>query len=176
MSYSVDKSSLDENVFTITTESGVKYLVILQETAEDSGLWILHFLKELGKEAVSSEVFKTMKALEENLIQILEERGITSIMVYISGKDRNEIDQKTKVFTRWIEEPWEYQIDVDPIIRIQGIRKEIETMTNFIYLKKKIIQPTLQSVISENKFCTNCGTENKGFKFCPNCGQNLQQA
>ena len=23
------------------------------------------------------------------------------------------------------------------------------------------------------KFCSNCGTPNKGFKFCPNCGNKL---
>ena len=31
-------------------------------------------------------------------------------------------------------------------------------------------------VVSDIKFCFNCGIENKNYKFCPNCGQKLQQA
>ncbi len=171
MPYSIDKSLLSENVFKITTDSGAKYIIVLQETAEGSGLWTLSFLLEPEKRPLPSEVFKTMRILEENLLQILDEKGITSILVYIAGKDREEVDQKTKIFTRWIERPWEYVIESDPIIRIHGKRKEIQTMTNFIHLKKNL---NIETNINK-RFCTNCGTENKNYKFCPNCGNNLEQ-
>jgi hypothetical protein len=170
MPYTVDKTFLEHNVFRITTDSGVNYIILLHETSEDSGLWTLSFLVEPEKKPLPSEVFRTMKILEENLMEILEQKKIESLLVYITGKNRDEIDQKTKIFTRWIEDPWEYTIEKDPIIKIQGRREEIQVMTNFIHIKKKI-----NTENPKVKYCTNCGTENKNYKFCPNCGNNLEQ-
>ena len=100
MNFKVDNSILWDNVFFIETDSGVKYVAKLEETSPGSGVWTLFFLLVNGIPN-SREIFGTMNTLTENLINVLNQKGIDSLLVWIAGKDRKEIDQKTKVFLRW---------------------------------------------------------------------------
>lgn len=171
MAYLIDKSLLWDNTFSFITDSGTAYIAQLVETSPGSGSWTLNFILAYGSPKYS-EIFKTMKTLTDNLIETLDAKGIKSLVVFIDGQNRDEIDKKTKIFTRWIKSPWEYTIDESPEIRIQGVRSGFYPQTNFIHISKN-----LKLVIPENvkKYCTNCGTENKNYKFCPNCAYDLQQ-
>jgi hypothetical protein len=186
MVFKVDNSILWDNVFFIETDSGVKYVAKLEETSPESGVWALYFLLLSGIPN-SREIFGTMNTLSENLIDVLNQKGINSLLVWINGEDRKEIDQKTKVFLRWVEYPFEYTLDENPEIRIQGKNDVIYPNTNFIHIRRvnqeieKVEEQKIQTVhtetISNNKirFCFNCGEENKDYKFCPGCGTNLKQ-
>jgi hypothetical protein len=179
MIFKVDNSFLWDNAFFIETESGIKYVVRLDETSKYSGVWTLSFLLLSGTPN-SREIFGTMNTLSENLLDVLNEKNINSLLVWINGKDRKEIDQKTKVFLRWIKHPFEYTLDGNPEIRIQGKSDIIYPDTNFIYIKRissKKEEKKEENIILETKikFCFNCGEENKDYKFCPGCGTNLKQ-
>ncbi len=182
MIFKVNNSILWDNVFFIETDSGVKYVAKLEETSPGSGVWTLFFLL-LNGIPNSREIFGTMNTLTENLINVLNQKGIDSLLVWIAGKDRKEIDQKTKVFLRWVEYPFEYVLDENPEIRIQGKNETIYPKTNFIHIKRVVnrevrgVKKDVEVPISniKLKFCFNCGEENKDYKFCPGCGTNLKQ-
>lgn len=182
MIFKVNNSILWDNVFFIETDSGVKYVAKLEETSPGSGVWTLFFLL-LNGIPNSREIFGTMNTLTENLINVLNQKGIDSLLVWIAGKDRKEIDQKTKVFLRWVEYPFEYVLDENPEIRIQGKNETIYPKTNFIHIKRVVnqkveevkVKEEIQVTTSKVKFCFNCGMENKDYKFCPSCGANLKQ-
>ena len=184
MSYNIDNSLIWNNLFIFTTDSGTKYIAKFEEVSE--GIWTLDFQLSSG-EPLRSEIFKTMKVLGDNTSDFLDERGINTLLVYIAGSDRNEIDQKTKIFTRWIKTPWKYEVISNPIITIEGNRNHIQTNTNFIHMTRGseevvVIKSLVNKVVNEvvespvgAKFCFNCGLENNNYKFCPSCGTNLKQ-
>lgn len=180
MIFKVDNSILWDNIFFIETDSGVKYVAKLEETSPSSGVWTLFFLLVNGIPN-SKEIFGTMNTLTENLVNVLNQKGIDSLLVWIDGKDRKEIDQKTKVFLRWVEYPFEYTLDENPEIRIQGKNETIYPKTNFIHIRRVVNQEVKKDVqvqtptLNKVKFCFNCGMENKDYKFCPGCGTNLKQ-
>jgi hypothetical protein len=189
MSYNIDNSLIWNNLFIFTTDAGTKYIAKFEEVSE--GIWTLDFQLSSG-EPLRSEIFKTMKFLGDNTSDFLDEREINTLIVYIAGSDRNEIDQKTKIFTRWIKSPWKYEIISNPIITIEGNRNHIQTNTNFIHMTRgveevvvespvnKVVNEVVNEVVVESpvgiKFCFNCGLENNNYKFCPSCGTNLKQA
>ena len=185
MSYNIDNSLIWNNLFIFTTDAGTKYIAKFEEISE--GIWTLDFQLSSG-EPLKSEIFKTMKVLGDNTSNFLDEKGINTLLVYISGSDRNEIDQKTKIFTRWIISPWKYEVISNPIITIEGKKDHIQTNTNFIHMTRGVDEVVIESpvnkvidtVVTESpvgaKFCFNCGLQNNNYKFCPSCGTNLKQA
>ena len=173
MSYNIDNSLIWDNIFMFTTDLGSKYIVKFEEVSE--GIWTLNFQLESG-EPLRSEIFKTMKFLGDNTSNFLDEKGINTLLVYIVGSDRSEIDQKTKIFTRWIKSPWKYEVISNPIITIEGNRDYIETNTNFIHMTRGVEEVVINESPIGAKFCFNCGLENNNYKFCPSCGTNLKQA
>ena len=184
MAYNIDNSLIWDNLFMFTTDSGNKYVAKFAEVSD--GIWTLDFYLSSG-DPLRSEIFKTMKFLGDNTSNFLDERSINTLLVYISGSDRNEIDQKTKIFTRWIKSPWKYEVISNPIITTDGNRNHIQTNTNFIHMtrgvEEVVIESPVNKVVNELviespvgvKFCFNCGLENNNFKFCPSCGTNLKQ-
>lgn len=170
--FKIDRSLESDGVFQYTTDLGCKYLVSIRESAPNSGLAKLDFILISGSPS-NTEVFKTMRTLYEISTEYVLKKGFKNLILYIDGSDKKEIDKKTKVFTRWIDNNiWEYKIDPQPYIIIPNMRNGIiQFNTNAIFLKKKdnaILE------ISKSKFCHNCGKPNNNYKFCPNCGQNLQ--
>ena len=116
---------------------------------------------------------------------IIEKNNIENIIVTIDGKDQEEIDKKTKAFTRWIKKPWSYKVMKNPTIKIDGATKNIYVRTNIIHMFKTnepitpevvVKKEEIKNIPSQIKFCYNCGLENNNYKFCPGCGTNLQQA
>lgn len=184
MSYKIDNSLIWDNLFMFTTDAGTKYIAKFDEVSE--GIWTLNFQLESG-EPLRSEIFKTMKFLGDNTSNFLDEKDINTLLVYIAGSNRDEIDQKTKIFTRWIKLPWKYEIISNPIITIEGNKNHIQTNTNFIHMTRGVdevviespVNKVVDSVVIESpvgiKFCFNCGSENNNYKFCPSCGTNLKQ-
>jgi hypothetical protein len=177
MAYKINRE-LEWNQIQITSDSGVSYRIGLNETVYDSKVWIMDLILLSGKPS-TSEIYKTMGVIYDVLTEkngLLERSNITEVVSIIQGNNRDEIDKKTKVFTRWIKKPWKFDVKVNPIIEIQGKSKKIYLNTNVIHMKKNEQVEEKIELISDVKFCFNCGIENKNYKFCPNCGQNLQQA
>jgi hypothetical protein len=183
--YTIDRTIFWDNTVFFDSDNGTRYGVQLTETAPGSKVWTFNF-KLISGIPDQKEVFKTMGALQDVLLEpggLIEKNNVTRIIVLIDGKNRDEIDQKTKIFTRWIKSPWTFTVDSNPEIIIEGKRDQIYPNTHIIHIKKMdvIEQPvkveTKTSVnISNVKFCYNCGLENNNYKFCPSCGTNLKQA
>lgn len=173
----IDRSLEFLNVISFKSNSGVEYKLIVIETFPGSNIWTFSFQLISGKPN-TKEVFQTMKTIQQLMLEkngLVEKYNMREIILVIEGKDRDEVDRKTKIFTRWIEKPYYFEIISNPIISIEGKRENIYLDTNFIHIKKSNLPPEYKT--SEVKFCFNCGSENKeNYKFCPNCGQNLQQA
>ena len=183
--YTIDRTIFWDNTIFFDSDNGTRYGVQLIETAPGSKVWTFNF-KLISGIPDQKEVFKTMNALQDVLLEpggLIEKNNVTRIIVLIDGKNRNEIDQKTKIFTRWIKSPWEFTVDSNPEIIIEGKRDQIYPNTNVIHIKKTDfveksvdIETKKPINISNIKFCYNCGLENNNFKFCPGCGTNLKQA
>ena len=92
MAYLIDKSLLWDNTFSFITDSGTAYIAQLVETSPGSGSWTLNFILAYGVPKYS-EIFKTMKTLADNLIETLDAKGIKTLVVFIDGQNRDEIDK-----------------------------------------------------------------------------------
>jgi len=184
--YTIDKSTSWDNTIFFSSDNGIKYGVQLSETSTGSNLWTFNF-KLISGIPDQKEVFKTMGVLQDVLLEpggLIEKNNVNEIVVFIDGKSREEIDQKTKIFTRWVKSPWTFSVESNPEIIIEGKRDQIYPNTNFIHIKKTNIIEPIKSIetnktpinVSNIKFCYNCGLKNNNSKFCPGCGTNLQQA
>jgi|688.fasta_scaffold364307_2 hypothetical protein len=180
MSYVIDKGMEWDGIYKYTTDSGISYMVKIHETAPGSGYWTIDFIKLSKDSGNVREVFSIMSMLMELSMGYADIRNIQNVIIFISGENREQINQKTRIFTRWIKDYWNYQIVSNPEVIIPGKRDgRITIPTNGIFMTRKqgLVTPiettTLSSV--EIKFCYNCGTENNNFKFCPKCGTSLQQ-
>lgn len=168
--YKINRTLSDDGVYQYTTDSGVKYLAKISESSPSSGLWTLNFVLIEGSPSIR-EVFTTMNTLTEASMEYLDSVGAKTAIFFIDGNNSDEIDQKTRIFTRWISQYWDYDIISNPEIVIPGKRDgKITIQTNAISMKRK------SNVITSSNFCQNCGNPNTGSKFCPNCGTNLQGA
>lgn len=170
MVYQVNKSLWDDNCFSFKTETGTDYICSMMRTAPESNLWTFQF-NSSKEDFDNREIFTVMNTIEKYILELTELRDIDKVVVYIQGKNRQEIDKKTKIFTRWIKDPWSVKV-VDS--RELPIAQRFDFNTNIILMTKNIKENSINQI--SMKFCFNCGSENKDYKFCPNCGTNLQQA
>lgn len=183
--YTIDRTLYNNNIVSFDSDSGTKYSIYLSEISPK--IWTFNF-KLVSGTPDRKEVFKTMGILHDILLEpdgLIERNNIKQIIVFIDGKNRDEIDQKTKIFTRWIKSPWEFVVNYKPEIVIGGVREQIYPDTNIInIIMTNVIQKTIENTNSINtnsintsnvKFCSNCGSKNNNYKFCPSCGKNLQQ-
>lgn len=180
MSYIIDKDMEWDGIYKYTTDSGISYMAKIHETAPGSGFWTIDFMKMSKDEGDFKEVFSIMNTLIELSMDYADQKNIQNVIIFISGENREKIDQKTRIFTRWIKDYWDYQIISNPEMLIPGKRDgRIIIPTNGIFMtrKKGLVTPIQTTKLSsvEVKFCYNCGTENNNFKFCPKCGTSLQQ-
>lgn len=178
--YTIDKSISWDNIIVFSSNNGTKYGVQLLETSPGSKIWTFSF-KLIEGIPDKKEVFKTMSVLQDVLLEpggLIEKNNVSEFFAFVDGKSREEIDQKTKIFTRWIKSPWVFNIESNLEITIEGKRDKIYPNTNFIHIRKTdVIETNKTSInLSNIKFCYNCGLENNNYKFCPGCGANLQQA
>jgi len=170
--FKLDKTLESDGIYQYTTDNKVKYAVRISESSPGSGLASLDFMLVSGNPS-SSEIFKTIGTLYQLATEYVEKKKLKHILLTIDGPNRTEIDQKTKIFTRWIDtDIWDYQITSNPEILIPGKRNgSIILQTNSISMKRKEDVATKQS-----KFCGNCGNSIIiGNKFCGNCGNSLQE-
>lgn len=177
MSYLVDKSLAWNGIFQYSSESGTNYLVKISESAPNSNFWTMDF-KKLSGEPSSTEVFRIMNTLFEVAMEYVDEKKIDSALLLITGSSKEEMEQKTKIFVRWLKDNWDLQILEKPEFTIKGYKRSYVLPNNGIFIKRKtVINNTPTSPVPKFtiKFCYNCGTENDGFQFCPNCGTNLKQ-
>lgn len=172
--FKIDRSLEPEGIFKFKTDSGCEYMASIHESAPKSGLATLDIVLLSGQPS-PIEVFRTMRTVYDVSTEYVLKKGFKDLIFYIDGRNREEIDQKTNIFTRWINtDIWEYRIDSQPYIVIPNKRNGIiQLNTNAIVIKKK------DNVVVETtklNFCYNCGEPNNNYKFCPSCGSNLQQA
>lgn len=180
MSYVIDRGMEWDGIYKYTTDSGISYMAKIHETAPGSGFWTIDFIKLSKEDGDAREVFTIMNTLIELSMEYAEMNNIQNAIIFINGENREQINQKTKIFTRWIKDYWDYQVVSNPQVFIPGKRDgRITIPTNGIFMtrKKNLITPIKETKLStvEIKFCYNCGTENNNFKFCPKCGTSLQQ-
>lgn len=179
MTFQIDRSLSADGVYQFSTDNNIKYLIKISESSPGSGLATMDFVL-LSGEPTAIEIFRTMGTLYELTSEYVDLKGINNILVYINGSNRNEIDQKTRIFTRWInQEFWSHTVVSNPQVTIPNKRDGtyilptnaiIMTRKAVVIVKKEVVQPPSVDI----KFCFNCGTENNNFKFCPKCGKNLQ--
>jgi hypothetical protein len=180
MSYIIDKELEWDGIYKYTTDSGISYMAKIDETAPGSGYWTIDFIKLSKNDGNVREVFAIMNTLIELSMEYADIKNIQNVIIFINGENRDLIDQKTRIFTRWIKDYWDYQIVSNPEMVISGKRDgRINIPTNGIFMTRKqgIVTPIQTTKLSsvDVKFCYNCGTENNNFKFCPKCGTSLQQ-
>jgi hypothetical protein len=180
MSYIIDKELEWDGIYKYTTDSGISYMAKIHETAPGSGYWTIDFIKLSKNDGNVREVFAIMNTLIELSMEYADIKNIQNVIIFINGENRDLIDQKTRIFTRWIKDYWDYQIVSNPEMVISGKRDgRINIPTNGIFMTRKqgIVTPIQTTKLSsvDVKFCYNCGTENNNFKFCPKCGTSLQQ-
>ena len=122
MSYIIDKSLEFCNTISFKTDSDVKYSITFNETAPESKVWTFS-LKLVSGEPTDKEIFKTMEVVNKIITEkggIAERNNIKRVIVVIEGEDEQEIDKKTKVFTRWIKKPWKYEITFGYFLQWNG--------------------------------------------------------
>jgi len=177
--FQIDRSLSSDGVYQYTTDNGVRYIVKISETAPGSGLATMDFILLAGSPS-AIEIFRTMGTLYELAFEHVESKNYKNILVYITGSNREEIDQKTRIFTRWVNpEFWDHQIVPNPQIIIPGKRNGTYMLpTNAIVMTRKntTVSVPAPAPSVDIKFCYNCGEENNNYKFCPKCGTNLQGA
>lgn len=135
MSYFIDRSLENFNTIIFKTDCGIEYSVNLSQTATNSSTWVINFALLKGVPN-NKEVFKTMCTLYEILNEMTQKNNIRDIIVTIAGKDTEEINKKTKIFTRWIKYPWTFDVKYNPEITILGKRERVYTNTNVIRMTK----------------------------------------
>ncbi len=179
MEFDLDKSLSWSGIYRYSTENGTQYLAKVSETAKNSGLWTLDFVK-LSGEPSPIEVFKILNTLFIACMEFVNQNNITKAYLAITGENSEEISKKTIAFTRWIKDYWDYQIVDNPQFRISGKKESLTIPTKVIFMNRKSTNISTTTTSDTNnslmKFCPNCGTQNNNFQFCPNCGTNLKQA
>ena len=137
--YTIDRTLFYNNIVSFDSDNGTKYSIYLSEISPK--IWTFNF-KLVSGTPDQKEVFKTMGILHDILLEpdgLIERNNIKQIIVFIDGKNRDEIDQKTKIFTRWIKSPWEFTVNYKPEIVIGGVREQIYPDTNIINIKIMMI-------------------------------------
>lgn len=180
MAYSIDKSLSWDGLFRITTDSGALYMIKIRESAPDSGLWTIELTRPSEKGS-TSEIFKTMRTISEICQEYINQKQGNNVILFVTG-DSDESLKKSNVFSRYMGEDWDYVID-RPQIKISNLRNPNIISTNY-FIKATRVRKTITEnpsislntqIISEIKFCFNCGTPNNNFVFCPSCGTKLKQ-
>ena len=180
MAFELDKSLSWNGIYRYSTENGTQYLAKISETAKNSGLWTLDFIK-LSGDPSPIEVFKILNTLFLACMEYVNQNNVNKAYLAVTGETNEEISKKTTAFTRWIKDYWDYQIIDNPEFRILGRKESIIIPTKVIFMTRKTTSISNTTSTSETnntlmKFCPNCGTQNNNFQFCPNCGTNLKQA
>lgn len=143
----------------------------LVEVSENSSIFTFNFLSLDEYEMSFDNMCLLLKSLLES--KMIEENNIKNIFYLLKGNDREDVDKKTDIFLEILGDTWEVKIDKDPETFIQGGPSYTNVNTNSLIINKKEV--TEQNIISNIKFCFNCGLENNNYKFCPSCGTNLKQ-
>ena len=97
--YTIDRTLYNNNIVSFDSDNGTKYSIYLSEISPK--IWTFNF-KLVSGTPDRKEVFKTMGILHDILLEpdgLIERNNIKQIIVFIDGKNRDEIDQKTKIFT-----------------------------------------------------------------------------
>ena len=174
MSYTINKSNLENNLLFLKLEDDSECFIKLTEIHEGSDIWTFYFVETDNKDKSFEHLCILTKEIFEN--DLLEKNKVSKLLILINGDDREDTDKKTEVFISLLKGDWEFKIDQDPETTIEGGSNYINFNTNSIYITKK--EKFIESItLNEGvmKFCTNCGLENNNYKFCPSCGSNLKQ-
>ena len=145
-------------VFLFKTDLGTDYKVTFKEgDYTHIGISIMSYTK------YDSEVFTTVQTLEFLLKKVKSENFI----ITIDDSNSDVRFRKLNILKRWLKS-YDYSVINNPHLPSVG-RGTSNTILNItqVYLSKK-------KETKKRKYCTNCGTEDIGYKFCPNCGGNLQ--
>lgn len=176
MSYTIDNSNIENNILILTDKNDLKYSIKLIEICEGSDVWTFSFIQEPNK--ISNISFEYVFILCKEIFEsdLLDKNKVSKILLLIEGDSRENVDEKTEIFTKLINDKWDVKIEQDPETIIEDGGSYINFNKNSIYITKKEKVLEKKVVVGIMKFCPNCGLENNNYKFCPSCGKNLQQA
>jgi len=158
MIFDINYEFEEHGVYSFKTDIGAEYKVIFREDDYTSVGIVL-----LSEDTFVSEIFTTIETLKFIFNKIKSNKFIINI------NDTNSYLRRRKlnVLKRYLND-YDYSIVENPHLPPIG-RASSNTILNItqVYLTKK-------KETKKRKYCTNCGTEDTGYKFCPNCGTNLQ--
>ena len=158
MIFDINYEFEEHGIYLFKTDLGTEYKVIFIE-----GDYTSIGISMISNTKYDNEVFTTAQTLEYILNKVKGEKFILTIND-INMEDRF---RKLNILKRWLKS-YDYNIINNPHSPSIG-RGNSNVIMNIaqIYLIKK-------KETKKRKYCTNCGTEDIGYKFCPNCGGNLQ--
>lgn len=179
MSYNIDKSLSWDGLYKIYSNDS-SYLVKIRETSHGSRVWIVDTIKEYG-DSSNVKIFKMMELVSQVCKEYIDSVNGKQIIIMVNG-NLEESKQRSKVLTRWLEKDWEYKIE-NADIRLSSSRSNVNSVNLMIVayrkskieIKSDIIENENTVILSNIKFCFNCGTPNNNFIFCPSCGTKLKQ-
>jgi len=176
MSYIINKSNIENNILILTDKNDLKYFIKLTEISEGSDVWTFSFIREPNK--ISNNSFEYMFILCKEIFEsdLLDKNKVSKILLLIEGDSRESADEKTEIFTKLINDNWNFKIEQNPETIIEDGGGYINLNKNSIYITKKEKVSEDIVILEIMKFCPNCGLENNNYKFCPSCGTNLKQA
>ena len=145
-------------IYLFKTDEGTDYRVSFR-----NGDYTSVSVSIQSENTFDSEVFITIQTLKF----ILNKINIDKFIITIDDKSTDLRRRKLNILKRYLN-TYEYKVIENPHLPPVG-RSSSNTILNItqVYLIKK-------KETKKRKYCTNCGTEDTGYKFCPNCGGNLQ--
>lgn len=161
----IDKT-LGGGLFKYYTDSNCCYIIDIHAGSIDSDLWFIDLFKEYGTPD-KREVFSILKTLADLSIEYANNNGIKKVLAVIDANDDKEREKKTKVFTRYINDDWEFKVLSNPDFKISGKRNHGLINTSCIFMTKK--------EIDNSKYCPKCGVKDNNYKFCPECGFKIKE-
>ena len=135
MSYTINKSNLENNLLFLKLEDDSECFIKLTEIHEGSDIWTFYFVETDNKDKSFEHLCILTKEIFEN--DLLEKNKVSKLLILINGDDREDTDKKTEVFISMIKGDWEFKIDQDPETTIEGGSNYINFNTNSLYITKK---------------------------------------
>lgn len=157
MIFDINYEFEEQGIYLFKTDEGTDYRVSFRNGDYTSVSVLIQ-----SENTFDSEVFITIQTLKF----ILNKINIDKFLITIDDKNPYLRRRKLNILKRYLN-TYEYKVIENPHLPPigRGSSNTILNITQVYLIKTKDKR--------QKKYCTNCGTEDTGYKFCPNCGANL---